>query len=411
MMEKNKRTIAALDIGTAKVAALVATVDEMGKLDVIGVGIRPSKGLRKGVLVNMDSTAQSVQQALEDAQAMAGCRIHSVFTGIAGNHIRSFNSNGIVAIRDQEISVGDVDRVVDAARAVAIAADQKILHVLPQEFIIDHEGGIRTPLGMSGVRLEAKVHMVTGALSAAQQIIKCIGRSDVSVEELVLEQLASSEAVLTDDEKNLGVCLVDIGGGTTDIAIFVKGAIRHTAVIPVAGDQVTNDIAVALKTPTQHAERIKMQYGCALEELADAEQMFEVPSLGDRVPRSFSQLTLAGFVEPRFEELFALVQAEINRHGLEDSLGSGIVLTGGSARMPGVVALAEEVFRLPVRLGVPRDVSGLTDVVRNPVYATAIGLLRYGYGMRSETNRTESREDPIMRGLWGRMRNWFRGHF
>ncbi len=410
-MEKNKPVIAALDIGTAKVAALVATVDESGKLDVIGVGMHPSKGLRKGVLVNMDSTAQSVQQALMDAQTMAGCRIHTVFTGIAGNHIRSFNSNGIVAIRDQEISVMDVDRVVDAARAVAIPSDQKVLHVLPQEFIIDHEGGIRMPLGMSGVRLEAKVHMVTAATSAAQQIIKCIGRSDVDVEELILEQLASSEAVLSEDEKNLGVCVVDIGGGTTDIAIFVKGAIRHTAVIPVAGDQVTNDIAVALKTPTQHAERIKMQYGCALEESADADQMFEVPSVGDRAPRSFSQAVLASFIEPRFEELFDLVQAEINRHGLEERLGSGIVLTGGSARMPGVVALAEEVFRLPVRLGLPRDISGLTDVVRNPVYATAIGLLRYGYGMRSQSNPVELREDPLIGGLWGRIRNWFRGHF
>lgn len=411
VIETNKSTIAALDIGTAKVVALVATVDEAGKLDVIGVGHCASKGLRKGLLVNMDATAQAVQQALNEAQTMAGFPIHSVFTGIAGNHIRSFNSNGIVAIRDQEISVLDVDRVVEAARAVAIPVDQKVLHVLPQEFIIDHEGGIRTPLGMSGVRLEAKVHMVTAAVAAAQQIVKCIARSAVEVEELVLEQLASSEAVLTEDEKALGVCLVDIGGGTTDIAIFVKGAVRHTAVIPVAGDQVTNDIAVALKTPTQHAERIKIQHGCALEELADAEASIEVPSLGDRAPRAFSQAKLATFIEPRFEELFALVQAEIRRHGLEDSLGSGIVLTGGSVRMPGVVALAEEVFRLPVRLGIPRDVSGLTDVVRNPVYATAIGLLRYGYGMRAQWHRAESQESPAVRGLWGRMRNWFRGHF
>ncbi len=410
MIEKHKQTIAALDIGTAKIAAVVATIDENGKLDVIGVGTRPSKGLRKGVLVNMEVTSQAVTQALLDAQNMAGCRIQSVFTGIAGNHIHSFNSNGIVAIRDHEISVNDVDRVLDAARAVVIPADQKVLHVLPQEFIIDHQKGIRTPLGMSGVRLEAKVHMITGALSAAQQIMKCIARSAVAVEDIVLEQLASSEAVLTEDEKNLGVCLVDIGGGTTDIAIFVQGAIAHTAVIPVAGDQVTNDIAVALKTPTVDAENIKMQYACAICDMAEAEKLFEVPSIGDRSPRSFSQATLASFIEPRFEELFSLVQAEIHRYGLEDSLGSGIVLTGGSACMPGVVTLAEEIFRLPVRLGVPRDVSGLTDVVRNPVYSTAIGLLRYGYGMRSQ-HRAEYGVDLGMRSLWSRMRNWFRGYF
>jgi cell division protein FtsA len=349
---------------------------------------------------------------VEEAELMAGCEIHSVYTGIAGSHVRSLNSHGIVAIRDKEVTVSDVERVIDAARAVAIPADQKILHILPQEFIIDAQEGIREPVGMSGVRLEAKVHMVTGAVSAAQNITKCVRRCGLEVDDVILEQLASSHAVLTDDEKELGVCLVDIGGGTTDIAVFTEGAIRHTAVIPIAGDQVTNDIAVALRTPTQHAEEIKVKYACALSQLASPEETIEVPSVGDRAPRRLSRQTLAEVVEPRYEELMTLVQSELRRSGFEDLIAAGVVLTGGSSKMEGAIELAEEVFHMPVRLGLPQRVSGLTDVVRNPIYATGVGLLHFGHANRH-------RADPDLgeggqRGftaLWERMKGWFQGNF
>ena len=308
------------------------------------------------MVVNIDSTVQSIQRAVEEAELMAGCQIHSVFAGIAGSHVRSLNSHGIVAIRDKEVAPGDVDRVIDAARAVAIPADQKILHILPQEFIIDAQEGIREPIGMSGVRLEAKVHIVTGAESAAQNIVKCVQRCGLEVEDIVLEQLASSYAVLAEDEKELGVCLVDIGGGTTDLAVFSGGAIRHTAVIPIAGDQVTNDIAVSLRTPTHHAEDLKIRYACALSQLANPDETIEVPSVGDRPARRLARQTLAEVVEPRYEELFALVREELSRSGFDDMIAAGIVLTGGSAKMEGVIDLAEEIFHAPVRLGLPQGV-------------------------------------------------------
>jgi cell division protein FtsA len=373
-----RNLIVGLDIGTSKVVAIVGELEPDGTIEVVGVGSHPSRGLKKGVVVNIDSTVQSIQRAVEEAELMAGCEIHSVFAGIAGNHVRSLNSHGIVAIRDKEVTPGDVDRVIDAARAVAIPADQKILHILPQEFIIDAQEGIREPIGMSGVRLEAKVHIVTGADSAAQNIVKCVQRCGLEVEDIVLEQLASSYAVLADDEKELGVCLVDIGGGTTDIAVFSGGAIRHTAVIPIAGDQVTNDIALSLRTPTHHAEDLKIRYACALSQLANPDETIEVPSVGDRPARRLARQTLAEVVEPRYEELFALVREELRRSGFDELIAAGVVLTGGSAKMEGVIELAEEIFHAPVRLGLPQGVSGLVDVVRNPIHSTGVGLLLFG---------------------------------
>jgi cell division protein FtsA len=388
----DRNLLVGLDIGTSKVVAIVGEVKADGVLEIIGIGSHPSRGLKKGVVVNIESTVQSIQRAVEEAELMAGCEIHSVYAGIAGSHVRSLNSHGIVAIKDKEVVQGDVERVIDAAKAVAIPADQKILHVLPQEYVIDSQEGIRDPIGMSGVRLEAKVHIVTGADSAAQNIVKCVQRCGLSVDDIVLEQLASSYAVLTEDEKDLGVCVVDIGGGTTDIAVFGGGAIRHTAVIPIAGDQVTNDIAVSMRTPTQYAEDIKIKYACALSQ---------------RLARQ----TLAEIVEPRYEELFALVRDELRRAGLEEQVATGIVLTGGSAKMEGAIELAEEVFHMPVRLGVPQYVSGLAEVVSNPIHATGVGLLLYAKG-----NLEAQRADPQLlaggvKNLFERMKTWFQGNF
>jgi cell division protein FtsA len=405
-----KNLIVGLDIGTSKVVAIVGEVVPEGKIEVIGIGSHPSRGLKKGVVVNIESTVHSIQRAVEEAELMAGCQIHSVFAGIAGSHIRSLNSHGIVAIKDKEVAPGDVERVIDAARAVAIPADQKILHILPQEFLIDNQEGIKEPVGMSGVRLEAKVHMVTGAVSAAQNIIKCVRRCGLEVDDIILEQLASSYSVLTEDEKDLGVCIIDIGGGTTDIAVFTEGAIRHTAVIPIAGDQVTNDIAVALRTPTQFAEEIKIKYACALTQMATAEENIEVPSIGDRPSRRLARHTLAEVVEPRYEELLTLVQAELRRSGFEDLVAAGVVLTGGSSKIEGLVELAEEVFHMPVRLGVPQYVTGLVDVVRNPIYATGVGLLLFGYQNRDQ-RMLEAGLGKGLRSVWDRMKGWFQGNF
>jgi cell division protein FtsA len=405
-----KNLLVGLDIGTSKVVAIVGEVMPDGTIEVVGIGSHPSRGLKKGVVVNIESTVHSIQRAVEEAELMAGCQIHSVYAGIAGSHIRSLNSHGIVAIKDKEVLPGDVERVIDAARAVAIPADQKILHILPQEFLIDNQEGIKEPVGMSGVRLEAKVHMVTGAVSAAQNIIKCVRRCGLEVDDIILEQLASSYSVLTEDEKDLGVCLVDIGGGTTDIAVFTEGSIRHTAVIPIAGDQVTNDIAVALRTPTQFAEEIKIKYACALTQMASADENIEVPSVGDRPPRRLARHTLAEVVEPRYEELLSLVQAELRRSGFEDLVAAGIVLTGGSSKIEGLVELAEEVFHMPVRLGVPQYVTGLVDVVRNPIFATGVGLLLFGYNNR-EQRELEAGLGKGLKSVWERMKGWFQGNF
>ena len=405
----DKQMIVGLDIGTSKIVAIVGEVNLQGEIEIIGIGTHPSKGLKKGVVVNIESTVQSIQRAVEEAELMAGCQIHSVYAGIAGSHVKSINSHGIVAIKDREVCLADVERVIDAAKAVAIPADQKILHILPQEFTIDGQEGIREPIGMSGVRLEAKVHLITGAGSAAQNIIKCVRRCGLEVDDIILEQLASSYSVLTEDEKELGVCLVDIGGGTTDIAIFIDGAIQHTAVIPIAGDQVTNDIAVALRTPTQHADEIKIKYACALRQLANPDETIEVPSVGERPPRKLSRLTLVDVVEPRYSELMDFVLAEVRRHGYEDRIAAGIVLTGGSAKMEGVVDLAEEIFNMPVRLGVPQHVSGLVDVVRNPIHATGVGLLLFGNA--NQVEQKEFMHESRKNAIWQRMRDWFTGNF
>jgi cell division protein FtsA len=409
----DERLIVGLDIGTSKVLAIVGEVTADGEVEIIGVGHHPSRGLKKGVVVNIESTVQSIQRAVEEAELMAGCQIHSVFAGIAGSHINSFNSHGIVAIKDKEVGNSDIDRVIEAARALAIPADQRVLHILPQEYIIDKQEGIREPIGMCGVRLEAKVHIVTGAVSAAQNIVKCVRRCGLEVDDIILEQLASSIAVLTEDEKELGVCLVDIGGGTTDICVFTDGAIRHTAVIPIAGDQVTNDIAVALRTPMQHAEEIKKQYGCALTQLAHDDETIEVPSVGDRAPRTLARQTLAEVIEPRVEELYTLIAAELRRSGFEDLVGSGIVLTGGSSKLQGMVELAEEVFHMPVRLGAPHNISGLTGVVENPMYATGVGLVQFGAAQRegSDFTKQKSVSTAGIQGVWDRMKSWFQGNF
>lgn len=405
-----KNLLVGLDIGTSKVVAIVCEISPEDAVEIIGIGTHPSRGLKKGVVVNIESTVQSIQRAVEEAELMAGCQIHSVYTGIAGSHIRSLNSHGIVAIRDKEVIQEDVERVIDAARAVAIPADQKLLHVMPQEFVIDNQEGIREPVGMSGVRLEAKVHLVTGAVSAAQNIIKCVRRCGLEVDDIILEQLASSYAVLTEDEKELGICLVDIGGGTTDIAVFIDGAIHHTAVIPIAGDQVTNDIAVALRTPTQSAEELKMKYASALTQLANPDETVEVSSVGDRPPRQLARQTLAEVVEPRYEELYTLVLNELERSGYADRIAAGIVLTGGSAKIEGAVELAEEVFHMPVRLGIPQHISGLVEVVSNPKFSTGVGLLLYGHKHRN-VKSTQFNSGGGVKRVWDRMRSWFQGNF
>lgn len=402
-----RNLLVALDIGTSKVVVLVGEITIDKQVEVIGIGQHVSTGLKKGVVVNIEATVQSIQRAVEEAELMAGCEIHSAFTGIAGSHIRSLNSHGIVAIQDNEVTPYDVERVIDAARAVAIPADQKILHILPQDFIIDNQDGIKEPIGMSGVRLEAKVHLITGAVSAAQNIVKCVKRCGLEVSDIILEQLASSYSVLTEDEKELGVCLIDIGGGTTDLAVFVNGSIRHTAVIPIAGDQVTNDIAVALRTPTQSAEKLKLEYGCAQTKLADNKQPIEVRSPGDRQGKQSSVRALAEVIEARYEELFNLVAAELRRSGLEDAVAAGAVITGGGAQIAGLAPLAEQTLNMPVRIGRPVDVLGMGEELASPVYSTSVGLLIYGLNQQ---------EDPQMhihkkKGVMGQMKRWFKNNF
>ncbi|MFT6791406.1 MAG: cell division protein FtsA [Cellvibrionaceae bacterium] len=407
-MASDSQLIVGLDIGTSKVVAIVGEMNGNGQVDVIGIGTHRSTGLKKGVVVNIESTVQSIQRAIEEAELMAGCEIHSVYAGIAGSHINSLNSHGIVAIKDREVMNQDVDRVIDAAQAVAIPADQQVLHILPQEYVIDSQEGVKEPLGMSGVRLEAKVHLVTCAVNAAQNIEKCIRRCGLDVEDIILEQLASSYSVLTEDERELGVCLVDIGGGTTDIAIFTEGSIRHTGVIPIAGDQVTNDIAMALRTPTMHAEEIKIKYACALAKLTNADEAIQVPSVGDRPSRSLSRQALAEVVEPRYEELFSLIQAELRRSGYEDLVAAGIVLTGGTSKMEGVGELAEEIFHMPVRIGSPQNVKGLVDIIANPIYATGVGLLLYGMKQHAQSRRSNPRQRN-QENLISKIKRWFQG--
>jgi cell division protein FtsA len=406
----HKNIVVALDIGTSKIVALVAEINAEGGFDIIGMGSHPSRGMKKGAVVNIESTVSAIQRALEEAELMADTKIRDVITGIAGSHIKSFNSHGMVAIKDKEVQQYDIDRVIETARAVNIPMEQQVLHILEQEFIIDGQGGVRQPLGMSGMRLEVRVHIVTGAVSAAQNIMKCVRRCGLEVRDLMLQPLASADSVLSEDEKELGVCLVDIGGGTTDLAVFTDGAIKLTSVIPIAGDQVTNDIAMALRTPTKDAEDIKIQHGVALRQLANASDMIEVPGVGDRGPKQLSLQTLANVIEPRVEELYSLVQRELRTAGLEELLSSGIVITGGSSLMKGMVELGEEVFHLPVRVGLPSYAGGLSEVVRNPRYATAVGLLIAANDQLKRDQHARI-QGVAVKDVFERMKNWFKGNF
>jgi cell division protein FtsA len=404
-----KNLVVGLDIGTSKIVAIVGEVKEDGTLEVIGMGMHPSAGMKKGMVVNIDATVGAIQRALEEAELMADCKITSVYTGIAGSHIRSSNSQGMVKIKDKEVTQSDIDRALETANSISLPSDQQTLHILEQEFSIDGQDGIKKPLGMSGGRLNVEVHIVTGAVAAVQNIMKCIHRCGLEVHDLILQPLASAKAILQDDEKELGVCIVDIGGGTTDIAVFTGGAIRHTAVIPIAGDQITNDIAMALRTPTQDAEDIKMKHGCALRQLAD-DQQIEVPGVGERGPRMLSRQTLAEVIEPRIEELYSLVQAELRRSGFEDLLSSGIVITGGSSAMQGMVELGEEIFHMPVRLGVPKYVGGLADVVKTPRMSTGVGLMLYGVEHHVKNEQTRLQGNSVGE-VWARMKAWLSNNF
>jgi len=402
---KKDSIVVGLDIGTTKICALVGEVKEDGQVDIRGIGISPSHGIRKGVVVNIESTVQSIKRAILEAQAMSNVNITSVYAGIAGAHIRSFNSHGIVAVKEGEVKKNDIDRVIDAARAVAIPIDREIIHVLPQEYVIDDQDGIKEPLGMSGVRLECSVHIVTGAVTSAQNIVKCAQRCDIAVSDIVLEQLASSIAVLSDDEKELGVLLIDIGGGTTDFAVFFNGSIQHTCVLPVGGQHFTNDIAIGLRTPQESAEAIKKQYGTASIKSEYLDETIEIPSIGNRPERMLKRQILAEILEPRVRETFEMIAQELARTRLLDFLTSGIVITGGSSLLPGIMEIAEDVLGMPARLGVPRGVGGLMDVVKSPIYATAVGLVLYGT-KNNDRRHFSSKNDNIYTKVRRRMSAW-----
>jgi len=406
---KRENIVVGLDIGTTKICAIVAEVSD-GGVDIVGIGTHPSKGLRKGVVINIDATVESIRKAVEEAELMAGVEINSVYCGITGSHIRGFNSHGIVAVKNREVSESDMKRVIDAARAVAIPMDREIIHVLPQEFIVDEQDGIMEPLGMSGVRLEAKVHIVTGAVTSAQNIIRCCNRTGLEVNDIVLEQLAASDAVLIPDEKELGVALADIGGGTTDLVVFSQGAVRQTAVFGLGGNHLTNDIAVGLRTPLVESEKIKIKYGCALTSMVKKEEMIEVPSVGGRRARVLSRQILAEIIEPRMEEIFTLVHREILKSGYENLIPSGVVLTGGTASLEGLPELVEQIFNLPVRRGYPSGIGGLMDVVNNPMYAAGVGLVLYGRRHRSE-GRFKSSDRNFFGKVAQRMKRWFGDFF
>ena len=409
MSRDNKDLVVGLDIGTSRIIALVADLDREGRLKGIGGGSRESRGLKKGAVVNIEEAVHTISRVIQEVELMADCKVSHVYTGIAGSHIKSFNSNGMVAIKDKEVTQADVERVIETARAMPIPADQEILHILTQEFVIDGQDSIREPIGMSGMRLEVKTHIVTGAVSAAQNIVKCVRRCGLEANDLVLQPLASSYAVLSEDEKDLGVCLIDIGGGTTDIAVWTQGAIRHTSVIPIAGDQVTNDIAMALRTPTREAEDIKIRFGCALTHMADASESIDVAGVDDRPSRKLSRRALADVIQPRVEELFELIQHELRRAGFEDVLSSGIVLTGGASAMPGMVELGEEIFHMPVRLGSPKYTGSLADVVQSPRFSTAYGLL-----LEAQTQRRRGQKIQEKRGVsdvFSSMKQWFSKNF
>lgn len=408
--QKGGEIIVGLDIGTTKICAIVAEISEEGSIDIIGIGTHPSKGLRKGVVVNIEATVSSIRRAIEEAELMAGAEISDVYTGIAGGHIRSMNSAGIVAVKDGEVREADLQRVIDAAKAVAIPMDREVIHVLPQEFIVDDQGGIREPLGMAGVRLEAKVHIVTGAVSSAQNIVTCANKTGLNVADIVLQPLASAEAVLSEEERELGVCLVDIGGGTTDIAIFKDGSIVHTAVIALGGHNLTSDVSIGLRTPAHEAERVKQKYGCCLTSMVDDEETLEVPSVGGRAPRVLSRRILSEILEPRVEEIFQLVHREVQKSGHGEMLGSGVVITGGTTLLAGMPELAEEVMAMPVRRGYPRGIGGLVDVVKSPMYATGVGLVVYG-AQHADKRMFRIREENTYRKVKSRMKEWLQEIF
>ena len=411
-MARKENLIVGLDIGTTKIGVVVAEQREDG-VDVVGIGTHPSRGLRKGVVVDIDATVESIKHAVEEAELMGDCEITSVYAGIAGGHIRGFNSHGNVAVRDREVSEGDVRRVIDAAKAVAIPMDREVIHVIPQEFVVDDQDGIREPLGMSGVRLEAKIHIVTAAVTSAQNIVKCANKAGLNVIDIVLEPLASAEAVLSRDERDLGVCLIDIGGGTTDLAVFADGAITHTSVLALGGNHVSNDIAVGLRTPFEEAERIKKKFGVASARLLGSDDILTVPSVGGRRPRDVSRKLLCEVIEPRMEEILSLARGELAKAGLEDRIPCGVVLSGGCSALAGIAELAEEVFEAPVRLGTPQNVGGLQDVVKDPMYATGVGLVLYGANQDRGLggSRFRIRDESIFRRVRQRMREWFYGEF
>jgi cell division protein FtsA len=408
--KEEKATIVALDVGTSKIVVIVAELQSDGILKIIGLGQHVSKGLKKGVVINIESTMQAIQRSIEEAELMADCKIKDVYTGIAGSHIQSVNAHGMVMVKDAEVSQMDVDRVIETAQAISLPPDQQLLHILTQEYIVDNQHDIREPLGMSGMRLEVKVHIVSGAITAAQNIIKCIKRCGLEVVELILQPIASSEAVLTKDEKELGVCLVDIGGGTTDIAIIKNGSIQHTAVIPIAGDQITNDIAVAFRTPTQSAEDIKIAHGSAVSYMASANEQIAIPLVDGRQPKTITAEKLSQVIEPRITELYELVRNELHRSRMGNAIASGIVITGGSSMMKGMINLGETVFNMPVRVGVPRDVDGLLQVVENPRYATGIGLLKIGRDDLEKQLNYKLNGNSVSQ-IFKRMKMWFQGNF
>jgi cell division protein FtsA len=409
-MRKKDQLVVGLDIGTTKVCAIVADVIDDG-LDIVGIGSSPSFGLRKGVVVNIDATMESIRKSVEEAELMAGCEISSVFAGISGHHIRGFNSHGIVAIKGREVSELDIRRVVEQARAVSIPPDREVIHILPQEFVIDEQDGIKDPLGMSGMRLEAQVHIVTGAISSAQNIVRCANRTGLAVADIVLEQLASSEAVLTPDEKEIGVILADIGGGTTDIAVWHQGSIKHTAVLGLGGDQVTNDVAAGLRTPAAEAERIKKKYGCAFARLVEKNETIQVPSVGGRKPMDVPRTALAEIIEPRMEEMLGLINREVVRAGFEDKCAAGVVITGGTALLTGLEPLGEQVFEMPVRIGRPHGIGGLVDVVNSPMYATGVGLIIYGARNQSRRAFPVRGEGNLIRRMVARVRDGVEAFF
>ena len=416
-MVKGKHYISALDIGTSKVIALIGEVQEDNEIHIVGIGQAPSRGLKAGMVTNIDATAQAIKHAVSEAELMADCKVGSVTTGIAGNHIRSLNSQGVVKIKDGEVSQADIDRAIETAKAVNIPPDHSILHTVVQEYIIDNQPGVREPIGMSGVRLDTRVHIITGAVTALQNIQKCITRCGLQMDQIMLQPLASGQAVLTDDEKDLGVCVIDIGGGTTDIAVYTNGAIRHTAVIPVAGDLITKDLAQALRTPHSAAEYIKIHYGAAIPTMDGLDEMIEVPSVGDRQSRQISRRVLAEIIGPRVEEILELTLNELRRSGFpEEVLTSGIVLTGGASMLTGIVELAEEVFNLPARIGVPQEMGGVSERIRNPRYSTAIGLLQTAYAAEEgeQTSRTGAialNDSGKKMGLWEKIQRFFRDNF